>query len=152
MIETCGTYQNERDWGASIISAWCRGRWLPKIQHPPIHDTTSMHLGPTTERRIASLAAAYSRHRPLFQRSLTAAFVFYAISTTYNGLFSNNAPSSQSGKRKGKERAQSEGEGSKRPVRVAVGICVVFNHTIHRIRHFCRLMRFSAKGYLEYFA
>ena len=84
-----------------------------------------MHLGPTTERRIASLAAAYSRHRPLFQRSLTAAFVFYAISTTYNGLFSNNAPSSQSGKRKGKERAQSEEGDPKRPVRVAVGICVV---------------------------
>lgn len=80
-------------------------------------EVAAMPLKPT-EVQIARLTAAYGRHRPWIQRGLTATFIFYAISSTYNGLFSNSASSARGGKGKGKARA-SEGDG-KRPPRVAV--------------------------------
>ncbi|KAI0803123.1 ABC transporter transmembrane region 2-domain-containing protein [Irpex lacteus] len=79
-----------------------------------------MPLKPT-ELQIARLTAAYGRHRPWIQRGLTATFIFYAISSTYNGLFSNSASSARGGKGKGKARASDdEGGNGKRPPRVAV--------------------------------
>jgi ATP-binding cassette, subfamily D (ALD), peroxisomal long-chain fatty acid import protein len=76
----------------------------------------------SSKQQIARLAAAYARHRPFVQRGLTAAFIFYVLSTTYNGLFSQAGSSSPSNKGKGKSRAKPEGQGTngKKPPRVAV--------------------------------
>ncbi|KAI8995423.1 adrenoleukodystrophy protein [Trametes punicea] len=73
-------------------------------------------LAPSKEH-IAQLANAYARHRPLVQRGLTVAFVFYVISSTYRGFSSRPAaPSAPSSKRKGKGK---EGDNASKP-RVAV--------------------------------
>ncbi|KAI0344160.1 adrenoleukodystrophy protein [Trametopsis cervina] len=78
-----------------------------------------MPLRPS-EQQIARLTAAYARHRPLIQRGLTATFVFYVLSNTYNGLFSKASRPSQSSKGKGKAKAQDKDTDSKKSPRVAV--------------------------------
>ncbi|KAI0735491.1 ABC transporter transmembrane region 2-domain-containing protein [Earliella scabrosa] len=74
-------------------------------------------LRPSPER-VAQLANAYARHRPLVQRALTVSFVIYVISSTYRGLSArpaSSAPSSSKRKGKGKDG----GGGASKP-RVAV--------------------------------
>ncbi|KAK7694295.1 hypothetical protein QCA50_001477 [Cerrena zonata] len=71
------------------------------------------------KKQAAQLANLYLSHRPVIQRSLNIAFVFYALSTTYRGLSARPTPSSTSkGKGKGKAK-DDEGDAKKRP-RVAV--------------------------------
>jgi len=78
-----------------------------------------MGLKPS-EQQIARLAAAYARHRPLVQRGLTAAFVFYVLSTTYNGLFGRAGAPETSSKGKGRAKGDGRDADSKKPPRVAV--------------------------------
>lgn len=70
-------------------------------------------------QHIARVAAAYSTHRPIIQRALTAGFVLYALSTTYQSLFSGSGPHKQS-RSKAKQKGGQEGD-SKKSQRVAVG-------------------------------
>lgn len=76
------------------------------------------------KKQAAQLANLYLSHRPVIQRSLNIAFVFYALSTTYRGLSARPTPSSTSkGKGKGKAKDE-EGDAKKRP-RVAVRVMSV---------------------------
>ena len=74
-------------------------------------------LRPSKER-VAQLVDTYARHRPLVQRTLTVAFVFYVVSSTYRSLSARPpSSSSSSNKRKGKGK---DGEGGPSKPRVAV--------------------------------
>lgn len=64
--------------------------------------------------RAAEFAKAYSKHRPLVQRGLTAGFILYVLGTTYRGL---SAKPSSASSRKGKGKGKDE---SGKPPRVAV--------------------------------
>lgn len=66
--------------------------------------------------RAAEFAKAYSNHRPLVQRGLTAGFVLYVLGTTYRGL---SARPSSSSVRKGKGKGKGKDDSGK-PPRVAV--------------------------------
>lgn len=73
-----------------------------------------------TQQQIAQLAAGYAKHRPHVQRALTAGFVLYVLSTTYNTVFARSGPA-QKGKGKGRAKGKgTEGPDSKKPPRVAV--------------------------------
>ena len=75
-------------------------------------------LRPSKER-VAQLVDTYARHRPLVQRTLTAAFAFYVVSSTYRSLSARppSSSSSSSSRRKGKGK---DGEGGSSKPRVAV--------------------------------
>ena len=102
-------------------------------------------LRPSNEQ-IAKITQGYARHRPLIQRGLTAGFVLYVLSTTYNGLFGRaRAPSKLS---KDKGRAKAEGEvDTKKPPRVAVRVHLVSVHNSEYLRGpaFVRWMRCSTR-------
>lgn len=83
-----------------------------------------MGLRPS-EQHIAQLTAAYARHRPLIQRGLTAAFVLYVLSTTYNGLFARAGAATRNTKGKGKAKGDGKDAESKKPPRVAVRRCII---------------------------
>ena len=81
-------------------------------------------LRPSKEQ-ISRLVGAYATHRPVIQRGLTAGFVLYVLSTTYNGLFGRAGSASVASKRgKGKAKAEGAGDAKKAP-RVAVRYSVV---------------------------
>ncbi|KAF9458333.1 ABC transporter transmembrane region 2-domain-containing protein [Collybia nuda] len=67
--------------------------------------------------RFKQFSRAYTVHRPLVQRFLNAAFIFYVLGSTYRGL-SARPNSSSSSTRKGK--AKNDGEEVGKPPRVAV--------------------------------
>lgn len=72
-----------------------------------------------SQQQLADTAAAYSRYRPLVQKTLTAGFVVYVLSTTYQSLFSRSSTSQLRSKNKGKATAEEDG---KKSPRVAVRI------------------------------
>ena len=81
----------------------------------------SSRLRPSSEQ-IAKIAATYAAHRPAVQRTLTAGFVVYVLSTTYQSLFSRAPPAHTLGKGKGKGKAADQSADGKKPPRVAVRI------------------------------
>lgn len=63
-----------------------------------------------TKDQIAQLVGAYATHRPLIQRGLTAGFVLYVLSTTYNGLFGRTGPPAS---KRDKAKAKTNAEGGR---------------------------------------
>jgi ATP-binding cassette, subfamily D (ALD), peroxisomal long-chain fatty acid import protein len=79
-------------------------------------------LRQNSQPALASFAKAYSAHRPLVQRILTAGFIINVLVTTFGGLSTRSAPPSTS---KGEASEQSKASETGRPPRVAVRL----NHT-----------------------
>lgn len=80
-------------------------------------------------QHIARIAAAYSTHRPIIQRTLTTGFVVFVLTNTYQSLFSRPEPRRES---RGKGKAGHEVD-TKKTQRVAVRL------------PFVRFMLFSAR-------
>lgn len=68
--------------------------------------------------RFIQFSKAYAVHRPLVQRCLNTAFIFYVLGSTYRGLSARPGSSSSS---KGKGKAKDDGKETGKPPRVAVG-------------------------------
>lgn len=67
--------------------------------------------------RFIQFSKAYAVHRPLVQRCLNTAFIFYVLGSTYRGLSARPGSSSSS---KGKGKAKDVGKEAGKPPRVAV--------------------------------
>jgi ATP-binding cassette, subfamily D (ALD), peroxisomal long-chain fatty acid import protein len=74
--------------------------------------------------RIAQLSKTYAIHRPLIQRCLNAALIFYSLGSTYRGLTSRSRNPSSSRKSVGK--TNDDETQTVKPPRVAVSQLVVF--------------------------
>lgn len=91
-------------------------------------------LRPSPER-LASLIAAYSRHRPAIQRGLTASFVLYVFGTTITSFTSKpsagqprpNTGRNTGGGGKGKGKADGDGKAPR------VAVDAVFYERLSRI-------------------
>jgi ATP-binding cassette subfamily D (ALD) long-chain fatty acid import protein len=73
----------------------------------------------TFNERFVQFSKVYSVHRPLVQRCLNTAFIFYVLGSTYRGLSARPA-SSLASKGKGKGKAKDDGKETEKPSRVAV--------------------------------
>lgn len=75
-------------------------------------------------QRFAQFSKTYARHRPLIQRCLNVALIFYALGSTYRGLSSKPPSSSASKKRADSDKVEgdvgAQGNRPPRPPRVAV--------------------------------
>ncbi|KAI9068030.1 adrenoleukodystrophy protein [Trametes sanguinea] len=80
-----------------------------------------------TKEQLARVANAYARHRPLVQRGLTVAFVFYVISSTYRSFAARPTGSSPSPSRR---RGKGKGGDASKP---RVAIDAVFYQRLSRI-------------------
>src|ERR1700733_15485012 len=86
-------------------------------------------------QQFAQFSKTYARHRPLIQRCLNVALIFYALGSTYRRLSSKPATSKKradSDKPKGDVGAQ--GTLAPRPPRVAVSdfgyLCLITAHCV----------------------
>lgn len=76
------------------------------------------------QRRVAQFSSSYSNHRPLIQRCLNSAFVFYVLFSTYRGL--SVKPSGPAKGKKGKGATKKgDDKASGKPARVAVCLSLI---------------------------
>jgi hypothetical protein len=89
-------------------------------QANPISIMSAFSLrSPSSRERFDRFLKAYTTHRPLVQRVLNIAFVFYVLGTTYYGL--SGKPSDQGAKqKKGQATSGQQGGETGKPPRVAV--------------------------------
>ncbi|KAG8904525.1 hypothetical protein FRB99_001608 [Tulasnella sp. 403] len=82
----------------------------------------------------AQLTQGYLKHRPVFQRVITASFILYVIGTSYNAFIRPSSSSSSSSGRGGKKSGKGSAEkNSTRPPRVEVD-AVFYERLSHLLR------------------
>jgi len=95
---------------------------LLAIPFPSSYQGRSLFMAVSYKERLAQFSKAYAIHRPLVQRCLNVALIFYALGSTYRGLSSRPPSSSGSkkGKRKAKDDVATQETRTAKPPRVAV--------------------------------